>query len=369
MEELYPLQFQPYYKEFIWGGRRLEKLGKHLPEGRSIGESWEVFDADVVRNGPLAGITLRDAVRRFGEQLVGKQVNPDFRFPLLLKLSTTELDLSIQVHPDDEQARVVEPDSGFTGKAEMVYILDTLPGGRIFYGFQEQLSRPTLEAYLRDKRSIAHLLNELEVKAGDVIYVPPGVVHAYGAGLTYYELQQNSDITFRLFDWNRLDAAGKPRELHIEKALKVLDYQATRDPRIEPVCIQEDYGRDCYLTACRHFLVERLEVSRTLRARPGGDSFHILCVISGSAGLRSTPSIENELQIGLGDVVLIPAALTEYAVEPRPRCEVLRSSVPELRRDVIDYLANRGIPAASIMSLGGGVPPKNDLVPLLDPSR
>lgn len=366
MAELYPLEFEPYFKEFIWGGRKLETLfHKRLPPGKPIGESWEIFDMNVIRNGPLVGLTLADVTRRFGQQLVGTRVRLGSRFPLLLKLSATELDLSIQVHPDDAQARDMEPDSGFSGKTEMIYVLDAEPGGRIFYGFNEQMDRDTLQTRLTGGTTIVDLLQEITVKAGDVIFVPPGTVHGYGTGLVYFELQRTSDITYRLFDWNRVDSTGKPRPLHIAKALKVIDYEAVNPLKIQRICVEEGLGQHCFLAACRHFIVERLDLSSALSVNHSGDSFHTLCVIDGGATLHSRAGIETELRIGLGDTVLLPASIVKYRVVPDSTCQILRSYVPDLKCDIVNYLLERGIPAQSVLSLGGGIFARNDVAPLL----
>ncbi len=366
MGYLYPLKLEPYFKEFIWGSRKLETLfGKRLPPGKAIGESWEVFDQNVIRNSPLAGQTLADVTRKFDQQLVGTRIGQDARFPLLLKLSATELDLSIQVHPNDAQAQDMEPDSGFSGKTEAIYILDAEPGSRVFYGFNRAIDRDTLQAHLAEGTAIVDLLQAVTVEPGDVIFVPPGTVHGYGAGLVYFELQRTSDITYRLFDWHRVDATGKSRPLHIAQALEVMDYEAVNPHKIQPLCIKEDYGQHCFLVACRHFVVERLDLSAALSVRHSGDSFHALCAIDGSATLYSSSGIEAELRLGLGETVLLPALIKEYRIAPGPACQILRSYVPDLKRDVVDHLLAREVPARSIARLGGSMPARNDVIPLL----
>jgi mannose-6-phosphate isomerase len=366
MAELYPLKFNPYFKELIWGGRKLERLlHKRLPPGKAIGESWEVCDTNIIQNGPLAGLTLADVTRRFGQKLVGINGTQSSTFPLLLKLSSTELDLSIQVHPDDAGARSLEPDSGFSGKAEMIYVLDRESKARVFYGFKEQISRDVLQSALANGSAIVDLLQEIVVEPGDVIFVPPGVVHGYGAGLVYFELQQATDITYRLYDWSRVDSAGRQRDLHIAKAMEVIDYQAVNPRKIEPVCIREDYGQHYFLAACRHFLVERLDLSANLLVGHTGGSFHLLCVVGGTAVLHWQCDSKSDLQIETGDVVLLPASLYEYILAPDSDCQILRSSVPDLEHDVVDYLLKHGVSALAIFDLGGSITTRNDLATLL----
>jgi len=154
--KLYPLTFKPYLQASIWGNRKLETFfHKPLPPNERIGESWEIFDQNTITNGPLAGRTLADAVGQLGQALVGKHLQLGARFPLLLKLSSTQLDLSVQVHPDDAYARTREPDSGYTGKTEMIYILDTEPGGRVFYGLRGEVKREMLQAALTENIDVA----------------------------------------------------------------------------------------------------------------------------------------------------------------------------------------------------------------------
>jgi mannose-6-phosphate isomerase len=360
MNELYPLRFTPYFKEFIWGGRRLETVfHKDLPPGKAIGESWEVFDKDVITNGPLKGNTLLEAIGMYGNQLLGRQGAQYKKFPLIAKLTATEMNLSIQVHPNDEQAARMEPESGFTGKTEMIYILDAKPGAKVYFGFDKKVDPQTLRSHISGGGEIINLIQEADAKAGDVFLVRPGTVHGYGTGLIYFELQQNSDITYRLYDWNRVDSSGKPRELHIDKGLEVIDYDVVKPKKIQSVCLKEDAGEHCFLTACRQFLVEYLDISKSYSANTEEISFHMLCVTNGAVTLVSDSHFEPELKLALGDVVLIPASLKGYQLIPGPRCKVLRCRLPDLQKDVLNFLGTRGVPTESIIALGGDAG-KND---------
>jgi mannose-6-phosphate isomerase len=354
MNELYPLRFTPYFKEFIWGGRRLETVfHKDLPPGKTIGESWEVFDKDLITNGPLQGKTLLEAIGTYGNQLLGKQGAQYKKFPLIAKLTATEMNLSIQVHPNDEQAARMEPESGFTGKTEMIYILDARPGAKVYFGFDKKVDPQTLRSHISGGGEIINLIQEVDAKAGDVFLIRPGTVHGYGAGLIYFELQQNSDITYRLYDWNRVDSSGKPRELHIQKGLEVIDYGVVKPKKINPVCLKEEVGEDCFLTACNRFLVEELDLSKKYSANTEEVSFHVLCVTSGEVTLVSDSHSEPELKLGLGDVVLVPASVKEYQLIPGSHSKVLRCRLPDLQKDVLNYLSRRGVSTGSIMALGG----------------
>jgi mannose-6-phosphate isomerase len=360
MNDLYPLRFKPYFKEFIWGGRRLATVfHKDLPPGKAIGESWEVFDKDVITNGPLQGKTLLEVVGTYGEKLLGKQGGSYQKFPLIAKLTATEMNLSIQVHPDDEQAATMEPESGFTGKTEMIYILDAKPGAKVYFGFDKKVDPQTLQSHIAGGGEIINLIQEADAKAGDVFLIRPGTVHGYGAGLIYFELQQNSDITYRLYDWNRVDSGGNPRELHIQKGLQVIDYAVVKPRKIQPVCLKEGVEEHCFLTASKQFLVEILDLSKSFPANTEEESFHMLCVTDGAVRLVSDSHSEPEINLGLGDVALIPASLKEYQLVPLPRCKLLRCRLPDLRKDVLDYLSARGVSTAAILGLGGSAG-KND---------
>jgi mannose-6-phosphate isomerase len=367
VSDLYPLRFTPYLKESIWGSNKLQTLfRKPVPPGKLIGESWELFDENTICNGPLSGLTLAGAVQRLGGKLTGPRADPAARFPLLAKLSTTEMDLSVQVHPDDEQALRLEPGSGFTGKTEALYILDAVPGSRVLYGFKEQTNRQDLEARLERGTAIVDVLQELPVERGDVIYVPPGTIHAYGAGLVYFELQQTSDITYRLFDWNRVDATtGRPRQLHVARGLDVINYRTVNPPPVRPVRLEEEYGIRSFLVACERFLIEELDLSARLAVSTDGRSFHTLFAIEGNAVLRPPAGSAAGATLCPGDTLLVPAALAAYEILPDPTCRILRASVPDLEHDVIEVLTARGIPRQEIVGLGGALHGKNDLAPLL----
>jgi len=295
----------------------------------------------------------------YGNQLLGKQGRQNKKFPLIAKLTATEMNLSIQVHPNDEQAARMEPESGFTGKTEMIYILDAKPDARVYFGFNNKVDSETLRSHISGGGEIINLIQEVEAKAGDVFLIRPGTVHGYGAGLIYFELQQNSDITYRLYDWNRVDSSGKPRELHIEKGLQVMDYDVVKPKKIQSVCLQEGLEEDCFLTACKQFLVEYLTLSKSYSANTEENSFHLLCVTNGEVTLISKSHFEPELKLGVGDVVLIPASVKEYQLVPGSRSKVLRCRLPDLEKDVLDYLSARGVSTESILALGGDAG-KND---------
>lgn len=220
----YPLRFHPIYKERVWGGRGLEeRFGRRLPAGVPIGESWEITDrpegVSVVANGPLAGQGLDDLTRRFPEALLGEAPARDGRFPLLIKILDARDVLSLQVHPPAVKAREL----GGQPKTEMWYFTAADPGARIYAGLRPGISRVDFEACL-DRGRVADCFHQLAVSAGDAMFLPSGRVHALGAGLMLFEVQENSDTTYRVYDWDRPGLDGRPRTLHLRESLESIDF-------------------------------------------------------------------------------------------------------------------------------------------------
>jgi mannose-6-phosphate isomerase len=219
-----------------------------------LGESWECWDADRVTNGPLAGRSLADLRAKLGAKLVGN-LDPAEIFPVLTKIITAHDWLSVQVHPDDAYAQRVEHQP--FGKTECWYVLDAKPGAQIVYGWGRKTSRGEYERRVADG-TLGELLRHIDVKAGDTIYIPHGIVHAIGPGVTVFETQQASDLTYRMFDYNRVGLDGKPRELHVQKAADVLDYDAGSGGTLEQIPYEFEGLARTALIADAHFIVERI---------------------------------------------------------------------------------------------------------------
>ena len=237
---LYPLTFQPIFKERVWGGRRLQELyGKPLPTGVRIGESWEITDrpegVSVITNGPLAGRSLRWLMENHGAELLGNGTAVAGRFPLLVKLLDARDVLSLQVHPPAAMAAAL----GGEPKSEMWYFTDTTSDACIHVGLRRGVTRGEFERRIRDG-SVADCIHRIAVRRGDAMFLPSGRVHALGAGCVLVEIQQNSDTTYRVFDWNRTGLDGKPRELHIEQALASIDF-SDFEPSLAP---GESFGNE-----------------------------------------------------------------------------------------------------------------------------
>jgi mannose-6-phosphate isomerase len=279
------VKFEEGYFERIWGGRKLRTLyGKDLPDDRLVGEAWLLADhpthESVVAAGPHKGRSLHDLATEDPEGILGThaRLTVHGRFPLLLKLLDATDILSVQVHPDDECARRLgEPD---VGKTEMWHVLQADPGSELICGLNRAVTPATFGDAIRD-HSVVGLLNRFEVREGTSVLVPSGTVHAIGAGIVLAEIQQNSDLTYRLYDWSRVDADGKGRTLHIDKAIEAIHFDASRSGPALPLGYQIDDAECQVLSACRHFAAERVKVNGHFRRVTQGRSFHILLVVEG----------------------------------------------------------------------------------------
>ena len=325
-DTLGPLLLQGRLQPTLWGGRHLASVaGKSLPEGATIGESWETAVESVVRAGPHEGATLGALVDHFGERLVGTRAIEVFglRFPLLTKFLDARQPLSVQVHPNDEYAAAHE--NGKLGKTETWYILHADPGARLVYGLSRDVSRDDVQRAIANT-CLEDLLYTFEARAGDVIFVPAGTVHAIGAGIILYELQEYSDVTYRLYDYGRLQPDGTPRELHVEKGLDVMRYRRLEVERVTPVPVAPPNGAGTrrILVACHYFVEEELCLRGEADAATDGTSCHIITVLSGSARLRST---RGDFLLALGDTAVVPASAGAYSLWSDD-ARLLRSYVP-----------------------------------------
>ena len=356
---VYPLKFREIFRPLLWGGRRLEELlGKNLPPGEKIGESWEVSDygsnPSVVKNGPYRGQTLRDLLQQFTTQLVGKLAwaNSPGRFPLLIKFLDASERLSLQVHPDDQYAR--QHEGGQSGKTEAWYIIAAPPGAQLICGVSQNTSPQRFAEAVRDGNLEGHLY-PVAVSPGDVIFLPAGRVHAVGKNICLYEVQQTSDLTYRLWDW------GRPRELHLEKGLAAIDFHFVPDPKVEGIEISIGDNSKKYLIACRFFTVELLTVRTSFQEICDGRSFHILTVLEGEGKIFFSNGRQD---IRRGESILVPATTGTYKLTASVSLRILKSYVPDLRQDIILPLRDLGKSDEQICALGGQGK-TNDIAPLL----
>lgn len=317
----YPLQFRPEMKHRIWGGRALERFGLELPEG-SIGEGWMIGDhpngTTKVMNGELAGRGLNEIRELYGKEFFGSKgfSERNGRFPLLIKLLDCNDDLSVQVHPTDDYEGLPP---GELGKTEMWYVLDAKPGAKIIYGLKEGVDRETLAAAIREGR-IMDTLQEVPVEAGDAFYIPAGTVHALCAGVVVAEIQQNSDTTYRLYDYNRPGLDGKLRELHIEDSLNVIAYNDSGATRMKTdgVCP----GEWLPIAKSPYFFVEKGLIDARCSLSTTPESFVILVIADGRGILKWDGG---EQHVNSGECFLLPANLGPYELDGK--LTVIRSVV------------------------------------------
>jgi mannose-6-phosphate isomerase len=320
MTGLYPLKFENILKEKIWGGSLLNlKYGKK-DIGKPVGESWEISgiqeDTSIVSNGFLAGNTLQEIIEVYMGDITGDSVYEKFgdEFPLLIKLIEARQDLSIQVHPGDNLAR--ERHNAY-GKTEMWYILEAEENARIYTGFKKETSK---EEYLLAVQAgtLADLLNAVPARKGDIFFTPAGRIHAIGAGITLAEIQQTSDITYRIYDWGRTGGGNEKRELHTELALDCIDFGATGDGKISAEPIND---KTVNAVSCEYFVVNIIHFNNLIAKDYSlFDSFVIYMCLEGSFAVRWNEGTETVMK---GETVLLPASLSEVVLEPRQEAKIL----------------------------------------------
>ena len=308
---LYPLTFQPIFKERVWGGRNLERLyGKRLPPGVPIGESWEISDrpedVSVIANGPLAGKDLHWLTANHGGELLGTAKPDHGRFPLLVKILDAQEKLSLQVHPPAHKAAVL----GGEPKTEMWYVADAAPGAELYVGLKRGVTREEFERKIK-AGTVAECFHRVTVKPGDAMFLPSGRVHALGAGLVIFEIQQNSDTTYRVFDWNRAGLDGKPRALHVEQSLASIDFNDFEPPLIGGHFVENDSAKVRVLARDPLFTVE------VWQAKPGTNvllpprELQIIALLAGNAQVRYAQTC---VRLSAGQFCLVPASLNQVTV-------------------------------------------------------
>src|SRR6195952_1414465 len=325
MSTLYPLQFKTIFKDKIWGGQKINTyLHKDFGDLPNCGETWEISgvktDVSVVANGALAGESLADLLEKYKDELVGKHVYDHFGniFPLLVKFIDANDDLSIQVHPNDELAK--KRHNSF-GKTEMWYVIEADPGSTLIAGFNKQL---TEDEYL-DKFNSGHImdiLNREDVKAGDVFFLPAGRVHTIGKGLLIAEIQQTSDITYRIYDFDRVDDKGQKRELHTEEALAAIDYKHYPNYKTEYTPAKNE---DIHLVTCPYFTTNVMDFTEgTTKDYSNLDSFVIhVCV----AGAYTITHNGESYDVKMGECILLPNTVNNIKITTTYGFKILESYI------------------------------------------
>ena len=323
---LYPLKFDTIFKEKIWGGTKIKDiLGKDFSPLSNCGETWEISGVEgnlsKVSEGPLKGMTLPEITEIFKEDLVGKKVYQQFgnNFPLLIKFIDAAADLSIQVHPDDKLAKKRH---NSLGKTEMWYVFQADKGAKLISGFNRKTSKEEYLEYLNSGR-LMEILNEESVNAGDAFYLPAGRVHTIGKGLLLAEIQQSSDITYRIYDFDRTDREGNKRELHTEEAIDALDYNTYSDYKIR---VQKSLNEVVPLVKSQYFQTNLLEFTTgIIREHYDTDSFVIYTCVEGDAEITT---LGHTTKISMGNAVLVPQKFPEVHIRTKSGFKMLETYLP-----------------------------------------
>lgn len=308
------LKLNPSFKDYLWGGDKLKRFYNKRYDGDVLAESWELAchkDGEcTVANGPDAGLTLKAYLEKHGKRLLGENCTRFTDFPVLVKLIDAKKDLSIQVHPSDEYALAKE---GQYGKTEMWYIVECDEGASLYYGLNRTVDKETFRRHI-ENNTLTDILNRVNVKKGDVLFVSPGTIHAIRGGILIAEIQQNSNLTYRVYDYGRLGADGKPRPLHVEKAMEIA--------KLAPPEAHPDFGG--HLAACDYFVVDKLNISGSYANTADKKSFHYILVLDGEGTVGCGGEI---MAYKKGDSLFIPADSGEYQISGS--CNGLLTTVGE----------------------------------------
>lgn len=306
----YPLKFTPILKNKIWGGQKLKSILNKQSESLNVGESWEISDVEgdtsIVSNGELQGESLKYLLETFGAELIGSKNYENFgnKFPLLIKFIDAKEDLSIQLHPNDKLA--AERHNSF-GKTEMWYTVQADTDANLIVGFNQDMTPKKYLSHLENK-SLTEILNFDSVKKGDTYFIEVGRVHAIGAGVLVAEIQQTSDITYRVYDWDRVDDQGHERELHNDLAIDAIDFNMPNNFRVNYNKEQNTFNK---MVNCPYFTTNYIAVSGTIKKEDNRDSFHIYICVEGKAKITAFGKQEHLVK---GETLLLPAAIKSYEI-------------------------------------------------------
>ncbi|MCL8006335.1 class I mannose-6-phosphate isomerase [Gelidibacter japonicus] len=307
---LYPLKFQPILKDKIWGGKKLKSLLSKDSQLPNIGESWEISDVEgdtsVVSNGNLENQSLKHLLSTYKADLIGEKNYKQFgnKFPLLIKFIDAKEDLSIQLHPNDELA--AKRHNSF-GKTEMWYVMQADPGANLIVDFNQKMTPELYLEHLKNK-TLPKILNFDKVKAGDTYFIEVGRVHAIGAGVLLAEIQQTSDITYRIYDWDRKDDFGNERELHTDLAIDAIGFDMEDNFRVS---YEKTSNQSNPMVSCQYFTTNFLKVDKALQKENTYDSFVIYICVEGEAEIKTANHSE---VVKKGETILLPAALRSYQI-------------------------------------------------------
>lgn len=317
-----PIKLLPAFKDYLWGGTKLKTDFGKKSDLDIVAESWELSThkdgQSVVAAGPDAGLTLSEYIDKHGEGILGSNAQKFDYFPILIKLIDAKDNLSIQVHPSDDYALKNE---GEYGKTEMWYVLDANEGASLYYGFKSEITKDEFEERINNN-TLLDVLNKVEVHKGDMFFIESGTVHAIGKGIVICEIQQNSNTTYRVYDYDRRDANGNPRELHVKKAIDVSNLAPAAQNRSASETVEHEGFSVTRLAECKYFTVDKVEVDSKADLTVSTDSFKSIIVTDGSGVL----TFDGEsVDINKGDSIFIPAQDAEYSVSGK--CELIISCV------------------------------------------
>ena len=343
---LCPARLEPIFSPRPWGARTLAPL---FPEksnlAEPLGEAWMTGVECRFASGPFAGQKLGDVWPTLPAAWTGTKISAgDAPFPLLVKFIFADEKLSVQVHPDDDYAARYEKAAGGRGKTEMWYAIHARPGAEVLAGLKPGVTPEIFKRAIEDG-SAEDCLQHVSLRAEEAIFVPAGTAHTIGAGLVLCEIQEYSDLTYRVFDYNRRDAQGRPRELHVEKALQVIRFGEQRGGKIEPARIKRGGTTETFFVACRYFAVEKLEFVEKVAAATAPEHFGLLTFLEGRGAIRwGGESVE----YAPAQTWLLPAALGAYHLAPGERTSLLRAYVPTSLDEFARELAARGVSEAAL---------------------
>ena len=337
---LCPARLEPIFSPRPWGSLSLAPLFPQMSRlSEPIGEAWMTGNESTFTNGPYAGRKLGEAWREMPVEWRGTSVSSRGVFPILTKFIFAEEKLSVQVHPDDEYAARYEASAGGVGKTEMWYALRARPGAEVLAGLKHDVTREKLQRAIADGTA-EDCLEHVPLSAGEAIFIPARTAHTIGAGLVLCEIQQHSDLTYRVFDYNRRDAQARARELHIDKALAVMRFGEQTCQKLEPVHIEDANAQEDFFVSCRYFATDKWTFDRPITRSTSSERFELLIVLEGAGEIAWG---NNKADYGLAQTWLLPAALGTYQLNPASYTSLLRAYVPGESMNFAEYFAERGV--------------------------
>lgn len=319
---MYPIIFEPIYKEMVWGGEKLKQKYNRSITSKTVGESWDIScrpsEMGIVANGALKGLRFDDVINSDRKGFLGESLCDVNDFPLLVKIIDAQQNLSVQVHPGDLYAQ--QKENVPYGKTEMWYVLDADDDAYLIIGLKEGVTKESFAEAIKNN-TVEQCLNKLSVKNGDVILIRSGLVHAITAGVMVAEIQQNSDITYRIYDYNRPGIDGKPRQLHIEQSLDVIDFDAKADEAVaKGVCVMDGDNKITHYISTPYFEIDEYDIPHKKTDKTDGQRFVIFTCVKGKAVFKTAGSA---VTVSEGQSVFIPAAMGEFDI--LGGCTVLKS--------------------------------------------